>query len=147
MEESATQNSKPNKFVISENEAYAMINIRTWKIAKFLITELEPVNLEILDLDNWVCAICQQEFLVSEDVKFLHALVKIVCGYIFGKFCIIKWLDPLCFWNLTKRAEPIVFNMGADFKDGKTSCPTCQTEFFSETTFKPMESLFARFWI
>ena len=147
MEESATRHPKPNEFVIPENEAYAMTDIRTWKIAEFLMTELEPVDLETLDRDDRECAICQQEFCISKDVKLSHVSVKTVCGHIFEKFCIIKWLDPLCFWGLTEGAEPEVLDMGADFEDGKTSCPTCRNEFFPKTTLEPMEALSARLWM
>lgn len=83
-----------------------MADIEVSQRAEFLMTKLESVPLENLDPDDRQCGICQQEYCVSEDVKLSHPPVKTLCGHIFGKPCLIKWLDPLCYWGLTEGADP-----------------------------------------
>lgn len=106
MEENIAQTPKPNEFKISAYEAweaYAMTHIEVCAVAEFLMTKLEPVNLE--GLADCVCKICQAEFVVSEDVRRSHIPVKLVCGHIFGRDCIIRWFDPFCRWGLKLENE------------------------------------------
>lgn len=147
MEENTTQNSKPNEIPIPSWEAYAMTDVETWEAIEFLLTKLEPVHLEELTPDDRACAICCQEFQVPDDEKLLHVPVKTVCGHIFGKSCIIKWLDPLCYWGLTEDGEPEIHHIDIRrLGDAKTSCPTCRREFFLEPVLEPMDSLASRLW-
>lgn len=147
MEEFATPNPKPNEFVIHEDQAYAWTDIRMSEIAEFLMTKLEPVNFETLARDDRVCPICQQEFQISDDVKLSHIPVKTFCGHIFGKQCIIKWLNPLCHLSIAEDAEPRIRRIICDQSaNAKTSCPTCRRGFFLGTNIEPMELLAARLW-
>ena len=113
------------------------------------MTELEPVHLEDLDPDGRDCAICKEEFRVSEDPKLSHTPVKTVsCGHIFGKPCIIKWLDPLCYWGSREGQESVIHNLNpSTIKAGNTTCPTCQRKFFFEPYREPMDSLASRLWL
>lgn len=133
--ESNTQPSKPNAFVVADNEAYAMVHVNFWHAVEFLLTKLEPAQLEDVNPDDRTCTICQQEYHVSEDKKISHAPVKTPCGHIFGKPCIIKWLDPLCYWEVEEDSETKVHEVGANLLDQtKTSCPTYLRIFCIETT-------------
>ena len=136
MEKSSPQTKKPNEFVIADSRAYAMTAIETWKAVEFLLTKLEPINLEDLASDDRVCVICQQEFGVSEDVKRSHAPVRTVCGHVFGIRCISKWLDPLRFWGLVDEDR----NLNLD-EHGVSTCPTCRQVFFTTCRIEPMEFL------
>ena len=137
MEESNSQTRKPNEFVIVDSRAYAMTAIETWKAVEFLLTKLEPINLEDLDSDDRVCAICHEELGVPEDVKRPHGPVRTICGHIFGKKCVTEWLDPLRFW----------LSMNEDIDDdvyGRSSCPTCRQVFFTTCKVEPLEFLACR---
>lgn len=148
MEESTNQTPKPNAFVIPDYEGYAMTQIETWETIQFLFTKLEPVSIEGLDPDHCKCVICQEEFRLSEDEKLLHAPVKIPCGHVFGRSCIVKWLDPLCYWGSREGANPKIkrLSMGS-VPNAKTNCPTCRTVFFQRAFPEPMQSVAARLWL
>ena len=144
MEEITSQNPRPNAFVVPETHAYAFTNIAISQAAEFLMTKLEPVELEQLDLDDQVCVICKQEFRVSNDVRLSHTPVKTVCGHIFGQRCIIKWLDPLCLWGLREDDDEEVY---LD-EGGNSGCPICRHCFFPQSPLEPMIALAHRlyFW-
>ncbi|MCJ1272187.1 hypothetical protein MMC22_012095, partial [Lobaria immixta] len=147
MEEKNTRYPKPNEFIIPPYEAYAMTDIETWQAAEFLMTKLEPVPLEDLDHDDRECTICQQEFCVSEDANLSHPPVKTVCGHNFGKLCITRWLDPVCFWGLAEGAHPTIHGMDTSLLVAANSCPTCREVFFPQPDREPMELLAARLWL
>lgn len=144
MEESSAPNPQPNEFFIPDTHAYAFTNIEICTAAEFLMTKLEPVSFEQLDRDDRVCVICQEEFCISSSVKRSHPPVKTVCGHIFGKRCIIKWLDPLCFWGPSQNDT---YQLVPD-DIGKTTCPMCRHGFFPQSPIEPMELLAHRlsFW-
>lgn len=144
MEES--NNPRPNEFVISEDEAYAMTNIGTWESIEFLMTRLEPVKIEDLGPNDRQCAICRMEYCDSEDVDKSHSPVKTVCGHVFGKGCIMWWLDPLSYWGSADGADPEIYHGGAEFEHSKTICPLCRRIFYREASREPMERLAARLW-
>lgn len=136
--EGTTRAPKLNEFVLLEREAYAMTDVNLWAAAEFILTKLEPVHFEDVDPDDLTCVICQEEYRDLDDKKPLHAPVKTPCGHVFGKSCIIKWLDPLCYWDIDgpkTGAEPT-----------KTSCPTCRRVFYNETYRQPLDALAARLW-
>ncbi|MCJ1424284.1 hypothetical protein MMC29_002171 [Sticta canariensis] len=143
MEESEAQAPKPNELVFYPCEDYALASAETTEAAEFLMTKLEPINLEDDDLGTQVCPICQQDFSDSEDVK--HTPVKITCGHIFGKICIIRWLNPLCGWGLKENDVEAV-----TWPDciGRSGCPICRKSFFDGGMIEPMEDLAQRlsFW-
>lgn len=101
MDESTPPTSKPNEFVIPPDRRCVITDIAIFEATECLMTKSEPVNLDDIGPDDRVCAIYQEEFHVSK--KHFHALVKTVCGHIFGKQCIVIWLDPLCIWDLIER--------------------------------------------
>lgn len=141
MEESTDQTPKPNEFVISKFKAYAMTDVEIWEVAEYLMTKLEPVKLEELDPEDRQCTICQEEFLDSEEVKPSHAPVKIACGHVFGKKCIIRWLDPLCSWDFLRAhydANPRLPLLG------KSGCPVCRRVFFPRVFVEPVDLLVCR---
>ncbi|MCJ1268016.1 hypothetical protein MMC22_007902 [Lobaria immixta] len=145
--ESTTQTSKPNAFEVAGNEAYAMVHINLWHAVEFLLTKLEPVQIEDVEPNDRTCTICQQEYHVSEDTKICHAPVKTPCGHIFGQPCIMKWLDPLCYWEVDEDSETDVHEARANLLDQiKTSCPTCRQVFFPGTTRLALGALAARLW-
>lgn len=145
--ENTTQPSEPNAFVVAEYEAYAMVHINFWYAVEFLLTKLEPVQLEDVDPDHRTCTICQQEYHVSEDEKISHAPVKTPCGHIFGQPCIIKWLDPLCYWEVDESSETEVHEASGNLLERtKTSCPTCRRVFFLESTRLALDALATRLW-
>lgn len=149
MEENRPRRPRPNEFTVSNNEVYAATDVETWQVIEFLMTKLEPVCLEDLDPEDRVCAICYTEFCVSEDVKLSHPAVKTVCGHVFGKLCLIKWLNPLRYWGLTEGAEPLISQIDSESDvDTNTSCPTCRNVFFPMEVAgdDPMESLLTRLW-
>ncbi|MCJ1423351.1 hypothetical protein MMC29_001234 [Sticta canariensis] len=148
MEGTTAPTPKPNEFVIPETTAYAMTDMETGEIAEFLMTRLEPVNPEYLDPDDGVCAICQQEFRVSEDVRHSHTPVMTICGHVFGKRCIIKWLQPLNCWGLKEEDNPYPEPDDDSSDRGNSSCPICRQAFVSECRREPMEFLAHRlsFW-
>ncbi|MCJ1426172.1 hypothetical protein MMC29_004074, partial [Sticta canariensis] len=135
-------------FVLPDDEAYATTRIETFNVAEFLLTKLEPIDLEELDSADRVCAICQNEFRVSEVVKQSHTPVKTPCGHIFGEKCIIKWLQPVSFWGMKEdyNTGPEEDHLGVTH--GKTNCPMCRLEFFPNFQVEPMELLAQRlfFW-
>ena len=148
MEEVSADNPPPNGFAIPEDQVYAGTDFEMWEVIEFLVTKLEPAKREDLDPDDRFCSICRQDFGDSENVELSETPVKTVCGHLFGKYCITKWLDPLCCWGLTERAEPLDLEIFTDiFEDGKESCPTCRRVFFSKTPLEPMEALAARLWL
>lgn len=147
MEENTSRAPKPHEFAIPQYETYAMTDISIWKVVNFLMTKLEPVSLEELDSDDCECAICYEEFRASEDEKLSHVPVKTVCGHTFGRSCIIKWLDPLCYWGLAESADPKIHRLTMDsIQDAKTTCPTCRRVFFPMVFREPMQSLALRLW-
>lgn len=148
MEESNRGNLQPNEFPIPEDKAYAQTDIYIAEAIEFLWMDLEPVNLEDLGPDDQECAICQQDFCISEDPKVTHPPVKTVCGHIFGKPCIVRWLDPLCYWGLVEEdADREIGRIDASLvQPAKTSCPTCRNEFFPQPYREPMERLATRLW-
>lgn len=147
MEGNTSRNPNPSEFAIPEHEAYAMTHISIWEVVNFLMTKLEPVSLEELDPDDCKCAICHGEFRASEDEKLSHLPVKTVCGHIFGKPCIINWLDPLCYWGLAEGADPRIHHLTMDsIQDAKTNCPACRRVFFPMVFREPMHSLASRLW-
>lgn len=73
-----------------------MTDIKKWEVVEFLMTKLEPVNLEGLGPGKRLRTIYLQEFHVFEHVRLSHAPVK-YCGHILGKPCHVTWLDPLCY--------------------------------------------------
>ena len=149
MQASTSQSRKPNEFIIPKDKAYAMTDLKTWNAIEFLMTKLEPVGVQDLNPDDRECAICQQGFRVSEYVESPHAPVKTVCGHVFGKSCIIKWLDPLSWWGPVQSAEPRDLELITyASKDTNTSCPLCRHRFFPKPpTREPMEGLAARLWL
>ena len=148
MDQNIAQTPKPNEFPIPAFEAYAMADMETWQAIEFLLTKLEPVHIEDLDAANRECAICQQEYCVSEDPKLSHPPVKMVCGHLFGKPCIIKWLDPLAYWGLLEGAAPRIRRLDTESLGGaKTSCPTCRREFVPQADREPMQMLAVRLWL
>ena len=150
MEEKTPQHPEPRELVIPDDEVYACTNLGTYQVIEFLLTKLEPVPLEDLVEDQDCCAICQMEFCVSENEKLSHPPVRTVCRHIFGKYCIIKWLDPLSYWGKAESAECLLSEMDTELEDTKTSCPTCRKAFFpttvsrSETMFELLRRL--RLW-
>ena len=70
MEESTTQIPQPNECVVFL--AYASTQIEIWKVAEYVMIELEPVGLQQLNLHDQVCVICKQEFRVSDNVRLSH---------------------------------------------------------------------------
>lgn len=70
MEGSTAQSSNLDAFVIPENQGYAMTDIKACEAIEFLMTKLEQVNLDDLSPDDRKCEICQEEFHVSENMKF-----------------------------------------------------------------------------
>lgn len=148
MEVSTTQTPKPNEFVIHQNEAYAGTDIEKWAVVEFLLTKLEPVNIEDLGPDERLCTICHNEFHVSENVKLSHPPIKTVCGHIFGKPCLIKWLDPLCYRGLEEDENGAAITQVGRYGDAKTDCPMCRRVFFPKCRVEPWEYLAQRldFW-
>lgn len=148
MEDTNAQTPKPNEFIIPEDEAYAMTDMKSWEVIDFLMGKLEPVDIESLDPEDRLCTICRQEYQVCEDVRLSHPAIKTTCGHVFGKYCLIKWLDPLCCWGITDSAEPLDDEIFTDiFERARASCPTCRQIFFRETCLEPMESLAVRLWL
>lgn len=147
MEVGGTETPQPNELDIHLNHAYAATHMARAKVVEFLTTKLEPVKLEELGPDERLCAICQQEFHVSEDVKISHPPIKTVCGHIFGKPCLTKWLDPLCYRGLDDRPAVVDRDAGP-FGRGKTDCPMCRRVFFPKYILEPLEYLVQRllFW-
>lgn len=125
-----------------------MTDIEKWEVVEFLMTKLEPVNLESLGHDERNCTICQEEFLVCEDIKLSHPPVKLNCGHIFGKPCLIKWLDPLCYRGLEEDDQGSGDTHSDRYGQAKTDCPLCRQVLFPKCWVEPMEYLVQRlsFW-
>ncbi|MCJ1463863.1 hypothetical protein MMC07_002472 [Pseudocyphellaria aurata] len=134
-EENTTPAPYPNEFVIAHWLGYAFTDIELAEAAEFIMTKLEPIKLEDLDPDNRLCAICHEELFVSEDVKRSHDPVKTICGHIFGKKCIIHWLDPLRFWGLL---EDDYLEIDILSEHGNSGCPVCRRVFFPECSVSTM---------
>lgn len=147
MEVNSARTPKHNELPILAHDAYALVDVETWKAIEFLLTKLEPVHLEDLDPDDQQCTICQQKFCFSENPKLSHCPVKTVCGHIFGKRCIIKWLDPLCWWGLEGEKEQNFPDDALLIDPARAKCPTCRTEFFALYHRPPMEKLAIRLWL
>lgn len=148
MEEGIAPTPKPNEFKISAYEAwqaYAMTHIEVCAVAEFLMAKLEPVNLE--GLNDRICTICQEEFLVSEDVRRSHIPAKLACGHIFGRDCIIRWFDPFCRWGINHEHEDNETALAGPI-NGRTSCPMCRKRFFPPCEVEKMDELANRllFW-
>lgn len=143
-----TPTPKPNEFVLPDDQGYAMTEIEISDAAEYLMTKLETIKLDDLKLEDRVCAICQSELFISEDVTLSHPPVKTVCGHIFGRNCIVRWLDPLSFWRLEEdfdlNGEPIP----PLTEWGNFGCPICRRELFAECEIEAMEVVIRRlaFW-
>lgn len=137
---------KPNEMVLLENEGYAMTHVWTGAAAEFLMTKLVPIAPEDLRLDDQ-CAICHEKLFDSENAKLSHAPVKTECGHIFGRECIIRWLDPMCWWSSVED-DASSEEMEAIVNGRKRDCPVCRRVFFPNTWVAPMENLAQRlsFW-
>lgn len=148
MEGNTTPAPKPNAFVIADDEAYAMTNIQTFTAIEFLLTKLEPVNLEALGPEDAVCTICHQEFRISSDVKHSHAPVKTPCRHIFGQKCLMKWLGPLSSWGSQSEHHATAADPSPATTHGNTSCPLCRQALVPNFPIEPLESLASRlaFW-
>lgn len=146
-DETSTQTLKPNGFIIAEDEGYAWTNIEMSEIAEILMTKLEPVELEDLDPDDRACAICCGELLVSEDPRISHDPVKTGCGHVFGKKCIIRWLDPFCFWGLKENDDPEATD-ACLYEPTNSGCPVCRRGLCPRSPVEPMEVVAHRlaFW-
>lgn len=149
--DSTTETLKPNEFAIPDGEAYAKTQIEAWEIMDFLTKKLETINTEELDPDNLVCAICLQDFGdFKADGETPHGPVKTVCGHVFGKGCIIGWLDPLSDWGVVEEdvdeAAAAVFD--PLYAATKKDCPLCKRVLVPECLVEPMEALAQRltFW-
>lgn len=144
----SSRNTKPNELVIRDNEAYAKTPINLYNVIEFLMTNLEPVRLEDLDPNDRECPICQVEFCVSKDARQSHPPVKTMCGHVFGRPCIIKWLDPLSYWGLKGDADSEILEMETEsYDDSRTSCPTCRKVFCPTAVRVPMEHIAAQLWL
>lgn len=130
MEENTGQTPPPDTFVLFDNMAYACTSIKTFDVAEYLLTQLEPIDIEDLDSDNRSCVICQEKFRVSEHQKHSHTPVRTPCGHIFGQKCIMRWLQALNSWGLEEEYEDIPEQSVRLEEEGNTSCPVCRTEFF-----------------
>ena len=150
MDPSITRDPNPNEFSIPDHEAYARTDIETVEAIEFLLTKLEPIDLESLDPDQRKCSICGQRYHFSEDDKLSHLPVKTECGHIFGKFCITRWLDPICFYGpvagVRQRVQGTIEDKG-ELDAGKTTCPECRRVFIPETCVQPLEMLTTRLWL
>ncbi|MCJ1269197.1 hypothetical protein MMC22_009086, partial [Lobaria immixta] len=93
-----TRKPKPNELVIPDGVVYAQVNPHIWEAIEFLMNKLELVNLQNLNTDDRLCAICQLEFRQS------RLPVKTVCGHVFCQSCIIMWLNPLGYVNAAEDA-------------------------------------------
>lgn len=140
MEGNTTQAPKPGPFVIAADRGYAMTDLNTCLMATLLVTQLQPVKLEDLDHDDRVCAICQEQFLASEDVT------RMACGHVFGRVCITQWLDPLCSWDAFE--DHWLETGSSASRLGHSSCPMCRQTFLPSASAQPMELLASRlsFW-
>lgn len=149
MEENASQLPLPNELVIPDGHVYTLTDVGTYQVIEYLLTKLEPVALEDLDPDDRCCAICYMEFCVSEDFKLSHPPVKTVCGHIFGKYCIIKWFDPLSHWGKKEHVELLASQMDAELERTNKGCPICRKVFFPTEPLRDDEmfALVARLWL
>lgn len=122
-----------------ETAGYAFTHIGISDAIEFLWTKLEQVDINDLDPNDRICAICQEEFHVSDDAERSHPPVKTICDHIFGKRCITRWLNPMCSYRE-------FFHRGRE--PAKTSCPCCRHVFFPVRNKEPMEELAQRlhFW-
>lgn len=130
MEGNTTPAPKPNAFVIPDDEAYAMTDIHTFEAVEFL-TKLKPVDLDVVGPDDALCPICHQDYRLS---KPSHAPVKTPCGHIFGRECIVKWLDPL-----SHRGSEL-----GDLAASRTNCPVCRHGLVPPSVVEPREFLAQR---
>ncbi|MCJ1470344.1 hypothetical protein MMC07_008989 [Pseudocyphellaria aurata] len=147
MEKRISPTLKSNEFVVHEDHGYATTAIEISDAAEYLMTKLEPIEMEELKPEDRVCSICHSEFVISEHVTVSHPPVKMECGHIFGRNCIIRWLDPLSYWTVDEEiifSDPIPpWNLW-----GNSGCPICRREFFRECAIEPMEVVVCRlaFW-
>ncbi|MCJ1463282.1 hypothetical protein MMC07_001888 [Pseudocyphellaria aurata] len=147
MDETSPQTPKPNELMIPDDEAYARTNIEMGEIADILM-KLVPIKLEDLDLNDRVCAICRAEFFVSEDAKISHDPVRASCGHVFGKRCIIRWLDPFCAWGLKAEDDPEIDPEARLYESTNSHCPYCRRHLCPKSPIEPMEIVAHRlsFW-
>lgn len=139
MEGNTTSRPRPNELVIPDDEAYARTDIELSDIAEYLMTNLEPIDIKTLDAEDHICPICHEEFQESDNMKLAYEPVKSVCNHIFGKRCVIKWLDPFFYFGST---GPV-----GRSSHGKTDCQSCRRNFFPKATLEGMEFLAARLWL
>lgn len=118
MEGNTTSRPRPNELVIPDDEAYLRTDIELSDIAEYLMTNLEPIDIKTLDAEDHICPICHEEFQESDNMKLAHEPVKSVCNHIFGKRCVIKWLDPFFYFGST---GPV-----GRSSHGKTDCQSCR---------------------
>ena len=147
MAENPAQTPTRDAFVLFDYKAYAWTDIETFEVAEYLLTKLEPTNLEDLDPADRVCVICQHEFRISEHDKRSHTPVKTPCGHVFGKKSIMKWLEALNFWGLEEEYRNLPAEDIRLVTDGKTSCPVCRREFFPDFWVESLELLTQRLFL
>ena len=109
-----TRKPKPNELVIPDGVVYAQVNPHIWEAIEFLMKKLELVNLQNLNTDDRLCAICQLEFRQS------RLPVKTVCGHVFCQSCIIMWLNPLSYVNPAEDADSLSSGTEGNYDEGST---------------------------
>lgn len=104
---------------VYQHRTYALISTGTWKVIKFFLEELEPVNIWEIQPEDCDCDICTEDF-----TSDFHCPVRLPCNHIFGKSCIESWLRPYLSSKACSGQE--IPSWGAN------SCPKCRRVFFPE---------------
>ncbi|MCJ1425987.1 hypothetical protein MMC29_003888 [Sticta canariensis] len=112
---------KMNTLDIDPRLAYADTSSETWRIIRFFLEELRPVEIAGLEPEDRSCPICAEDYKID-----FHRPVRLPCNHCYGESCITKWLSPFIPWSkyagLTKK---ILQN-----HPGANTCPSCRQVFF-----------------
>lgn len=106
-----------NTLDVFEESVYANTSVKIWQVIKFLLEELQPINIEDLGSDDRKCHICTEDFTAG-----FHGAVRLPCGHFFGKPCIEQWLRPYGVAILSSQNEELQY--------GANTCPMCRQVFF-----------------
>lgn len=107
---------------VNENWTYAMTSTKTWRVIKFFLEELKPVNTSDIEPEDCMCDICTEDFTSDS-----HHAVRLPCNHIFGKTCIEQWLRPYASLRITDEA-PAALTEALSL--GANTCPKCRQVFF-----------------
>ena len=112
---------KTNTLDIDPRLAYADTSSETWRVIRFFLEELRPVEIAGLEPEDRNCPICAENYKID-----FHRPVRLPCNHCFGESCITKWLSPFIPWSKNAGLTKTILQN----HPGANTCPSCRQVFF-----------------